>query len=119
MTILYCISQNWIRKRFNYGQHYQDNKKQCVLFVAVPSANMLAPCWLSSWYARRWKRFMFAYNIAMSAFSLGVFIVCAEALLRLPIRTGDCDLWYREAPAFVWAVYLFYLSKFVEYLVRA
>ena len=64
----------------------------------------------------RWKNIMFAYNIVLSVFSLGCFLAMMVVLQRKQVLTNDCDSLFNDS-LFNWTVWLFYMSKYVEYAV--
>eukprot|EP00457_Paulinella_chromatophora_P011970 gb/GEZN01012139.1/.p1 GENE.gb/GEZN01012139.1/~~gb/GEZN01012139.1/.p1 ORF type:complete len:283 (-),score=42.37 gb/GEZN01012139.1/:220-1068(-) len=89
LTFFYIFILPLSRSLFGYGKHYETHKPF-------------------------WKKVMKAYNILMSLFSFLIFLAGARALYITPIRTEDCGLFMRD-PVWNYAVYAFYISKYVEY----
>jgi len=90
LTILYCSSQGYVRDMFKDRRRYEDNKPF-------------------------WKKFMMNYNLVMAAYSCITFFVCLRGLLQTGLLSTECDTTFRN-PYFNWAAYIFYWSKYVEFL---
>ena len=58
---------------------------------------------------------MLAYNAVAALFSMYCFWQSVNVMRRLPIKSGDCDLFARDA-TFRSVITLFYLSKYPEFL---
>jgi len=90
LTILYCCTQGYVRDMFKDRRRYEDNKAF-------------------------WKKFMMNYNLVMAAYSFVTFFVCLRGLLQAGLYSQRCDVTFRN-PYFNWAAYIFYWSKYVEFL---
>jgi len=89
-TLFYLCVLPWARNVFGHGEHYEKNKGF-------------------------WKRVMAVYNLILCLFSLGIFIATVVTLKGTPLFTEDCSLLGRDK-VYIWAVKLFYWSKYVEFL---
>eukprot|EP01028_Stygiella_incarcerata_P007947 TRINITY_DN331_c2_g3_i1.p1 TRINITY_DN331_c2_g3~~TRINITY_DN331_c2_g3_i1.p1 ORF type:complete len:262 (+),score=33.29 TRINITY_DN331_c2_g3_i1:531-1316(+) len=62
------------------------------------------------------KTAMTCYNVFMTLYSFVTFLVMTKVLLfDVSLFTNDCDHVFRNK-TFVWTTYIFYLSKYFEYL---
>jgi hypothetical protein len=90
-----------------------------ILFYIISEA-LLVRYWRTEWYENnkmKWKYAMAAYNMVLSVYSFATCIAAFIALSNVTALYGnDCTLLFRTSPLFVTTTYLFYLSKYVEFL---
>ena len=60
------------------------------------------------------RAFMLGYNAVAALFSMYCFWQSVDVMMRLPIKSGDCELFARD-PTFRHVITLFYLSKYPEF----
>jgi len=83
----------------------------------IGSGALLVRYWKVELYEKHkltWKRIMAGYNMVMAVYSLATCIVVFRSLRRTGVF-GECDRMFADSN-FEQAVYIFYLSKYVEFL---